>query len=116
MIKKYPKKMHSLFRNKFQQFCQIWTSNLVCMLPMSSLREKCPYSEFFWPVFSCIPTEYGEIFCIFLYSVRMRENTGKRNSEYGHFPRSDFQADYLHCNYRKLKFYQIHSFEFTLII
>ena len=25
----------------------------------SSLREKCPYSEFFWSVFSCIPTQYG---------------------------------------------------------
>ena len=26
-----------------------------------SLREKCPYSEFFWSVFSCIWTEYGEM-------------------------------------------------------
>ena len=26
-----------------------------------SLREKCPYSEFFWSVFSRIRTEYGEI-------------------------------------------------------
>ena len=25
------------------------------------LREKCPYSEFFWSVFSRIRTEYGEI-------------------------------------------------------
>ena len=25
------------------------------------MREKCPYSEFFWSVFSHIPTEYGEI-------------------------------------------------------
>ena len=26
-----------------------------------ALRKKCPYSEFFWSVFSCIRTEYGEI-------------------------------------------------------
>ena len=25
------------------------------------LREKCPYSQFFWSVFSRIRTEYGEI-------------------------------------------------------
>ena len=25
------------------------------------LLEKCPYSEFFWSVFSCIRLEYGEI-------------------------------------------------------
>ena len=29
-----------------------------------SLREKCPYSEFFRSVFSRIWTEYGEILCI----------------------------------------------------
>ena len=26
-----------------------------------SLREKCPYSEFLWSVFTLIWTEYGEI-------------------------------------------------------
>ena len=25
----------------------------------TSLREKCPCSEFFWSIFSRIPTEYG---------------------------------------------------------
>ena len=30
----------------------------LCQLP---LREKCPYSEFFWSIFSRIWTEYGEI-------------------------------------------------------
>ena len=29
--------------------------------PKISLRKKCPYSEFFWSVFSRIWTEYGEI-------------------------------------------------------
>ena len=40
-----------------------------------SLREKCPYSESYWSVFSGIRTEYGEI---------------KKNSKYGHFLRSDY--------------------------
>ena len=48
-------------------------------------REKCPYSEFVWSVFSRIRTEYGEILRISPYSVRMRENTDRKNSEYGHF-------------------------------
>ena len=40
-----------------------------------SLREKCPYSEFFYPYF---PT------------FQMRENTDQKNSEYGKFSRSDY--------------------------
>ena len=47
-----------------------------------SLREKCPYTEFFWSVFSRIRTEYGEIRSVSPYSVRMRENTGQENSEH----------------------------------
>ena len=54
------------------------------------LREKCPYSKFFWSVFSRIRTEYGEIRSISTYFVRMRENTDQNNFEYGHFLRSDF--------------------------
>ena len=49
----------------------------------------CPYSESFWSIFSRIRTEYGEILCISPYSVRMQENTDQKNSEYGHFSRSD---------------------------
>ena len=30
-----------------------------------TLREKCSYLEFFWSVFSCICTEYGEILSVF---------------------------------------------------
>ena len=26
----------------------------------ATVREKCPHSEFFWSMFSCIGTEYGE--------------------------------------------------------
>ena len=58
-------------------FCQIFY-----LLEQLSLCEKCPYSEFFWSVFSRIRTEYGEKRSI---SVQMRENTNQKNSEYGHF-------------------------------
>ena len=46
------------------------------VLKMHTLREKCPYSEFFWPVFF-------HILCTSPYSVRMRKNTDQKNSEYG---------------------------------
>ena len=50
------------------------------------LREKFPYSELFWSVFSRIWTDYGEILILRdTHSVRMRENTDQNNSEYVHF-------------------------------
>ena len=58
------------------------------ILYFPSLREKCPYSEFLWSAFSRIRTEYGGMWSISSYSVRMRENTNQKNSEYGHFSRS----------------------------
>ena len=36
---------------------------------MESMREKCPYSELFWTVFSRIQTEYGEVRSIGDFSV-----------------------------------------------
>ena len=60
------------------------------VLFLSKLGGKCTYSEFFWSVFSCIQTEYGEIFRTFPYSVRIRENVGHKNSRYEHFSRSVF--------------------------
>ena len=53
-----------------------------------SLCKKCPYSEFFWSVFSHIRTEYGEIGNISSYSVQMRENANQKKSEY--FSRSEY--------------------------
>ena len=46
-----------------------------------ALREKCPYSEIFWFVFSRIRIECGELRSIFPQSVQMRENRDKKNSE-----------------------------------
>ena len=54
----------------------------------STLREKSPYSELFWSVFSHIRTQYRKILLITPFSVRMRENKDQNNSEYGHFLRS----------------------------
>ena len=45
----------------------------VLFLDKISLREKCPYSELFWPVFSRIRTEYREI----LVSLRIQSECGK---------------------------------------
>ena len=53
---------------------------LLCFRRLS-MREKCPYSELFWSVFSRIRTEYGEIRSISPYPIRMRENTNQKNSE-----------------------------------
>ena len=47
----------------------------------STLREKCPYSEFFWSLLFRIRTEHRDS----PYSVQMRENTDQKNSEYEHF-------------------------------
>ena len=43
------------------------------------LREKCPYSELFWFLFSRIWTEYEKIVCISPYSVS--PNAGKCEPE-----------------------------------
>ena len=60
-----------------------------------SLREKRPYSEFFWPPVSRIRTKYGETPRISQYSVRMRENTDQKNFEYGHFSCSTYKYENL---------------------
>ena len=62
------------------------SGNSVCILPIVSLREKCPYSKFFWSVYSRIRTECER--SISSYSVRMRENRDQKNSEYGGCSRS----------------------------
>ena len=50
------------------------TISVIFIKDLTPLREMCPYSELFWSAFSRIRIEYGEIVCIFLYSVQMREN------------------------------------------
>ena len=50
---------------------------------------KCWNSKFFWSVFSRIWTEYGELLCIYPYSVQMHENMDQNNSKYEDFLRSN---------------------------
>ena len=99
-----------------------------CISTIRSLREKCPYSGFFWSVFSRIWTKYGDIRSISPYSVQMRENTDQKNPEYGHFSRSGFKtvienillskhgSDFLDC-YASIKGYDslIHQLHHIII-
>ena len=51
--------------------------------------EKCPYSGVFLVhIFPHSDLTHGEIRITSPYSARMGENTGQKNSEYGHFSRS----------------------------
>ena len=50
----------------------------------------CPSSEFFWPVFSRITTEYRDLQGKSRHTAQMRENKDQQNSEYGHFSRRAF--------------------------
>ena len=47
-------------------------------LPNFHCVKSVQIRSFFWSIFSRILTEYGEIFRISLYSVRMRENTDQK--------------------------------------
>ena len=51
-----------------------------------ALLKRCSYSELFWSVFAAFGLN-TEICSANPYSVRMWENTGQENSEYGHFLR-----------------------------
>ena len=53
----------------------VTTTKKIELIESATLREKCQYSELFWSVFFRTRTEYGEIWSISPYSVRMRENT-----------------------------------------
>ena len=64
-----------------------------------ALREKCPQSEVFCSVFSHIWTEYGEIWIISPYSVRMGENKEQKNSDYGHFSHCVDEANMLQIDF-----------------
>ena len=51
------------------------------------MSKKCPYSEFFWWVFSRDWIEHGDLQFKSPCSVQMRENTDQKNSKYGQFSR-----------------------------
>ena len=64
------------------------------LIRSSTLRKTFPYSELFWPTFSRIRTQYGEIQSISPFSVRMQENTYQNNSEYNYLLRSGWRNEF----------------------
>ena len=56
---------------------------------VNKLLDKCPYSEFFWSVFSCIQSECGKI--------RTR-NTPNMDTVYGRRSRHSFNVEALGCS------------------
>ena len=53
-----------------------WRNNLELVNNLT-LRENCPNTGLFWPVFSRIWTKYGEIWSIFSVSLRIKSEWGK---------------------------------------
>ena len=49
------------WKDTMVQITRLFKKAIHCSWIKDSLREKCPYSEFFWPLFSRIWNEYGEI-------------------------------------------------------
>ena len=75
-------------------------------LQVNSLREKCPYTEFFWSIFFCIRL------CKSPYSVRIQENADQKNSVFGHFSRSDYVYRFITDSWKGLlKFLKCKPFQ-----
>ena len=51
--------------------------------------KNIPIRSFFWPLFSPIWIEYGDLLRQSPYSVQIRGNTEQKNSVFGHFLRKD---------------------------
>ena len=77
------------------------TTNLVLKMNIT-LRKKCPYSEFFWSKFSRIWIAYEEILRIYLFPVRMWENTDDKNSKNGHFHAFLLSGDDLSVTFKEV--------------
>ena len=91
LLKRVKCNYSGLIFNTFS-FCAGKFLSIMCTC---TLREKHPYSEFFWWIFSRIRTEYGEIRSISPYSVQMGKNTDQKKSEYGHFSLSSILLQHL---------------------
>ena len=68
----------------------IWKKRLLPWFFLKKIRHvrtapKCPYSEFFWYIFSRIRTEYRDILHISPYSVQTLKNTVQRTPNTGTF-------------------------------
>ena len=61
----------------------------ICLVKSTAYKVIRSFSGSYFPAFGLNMERYGEIRTIFPYSVRMWENTDQKNSEYGHFLRSE---------------------------
>ena len=85
------------FKNKY-----VGRSKIVKLMQFShipTLREKCPYSEFFWSVISRIWTEYGEI-------PSIRPNAGKCGPK-----KLRIRTLFTQCNFLKFRCFHIRDDE-----
>ena len=73
---------------------QVYNKNL-------PLREKCPYLEIFWSVYSRIWIEYRELLCKSPYSVHIPEHADQKNLAYQHFVWSVFSMLSLKTEFTK---------------
>ena len=117
-ILKHVFQVNWLYLRPYLQNCNcFWT----LMKYQNTQREKCPYSDFFWSVFSHIRSEFEKILSMSPYSVRIPENTDQKNSKYGHFAPSDrYWKTLISCYmevylYKSLyvQFYIVHFFHDT---
>ena len=58
---------------------------MIKVLVTVTVREKSPNTVIFWFIFSCIRSEYGDLLCKSLYSIRIQEMRIRENSVFGHF-------------------------------
>ena len=61
-----------------QRFLIIDISQVLHSIRSISLREQCPYLEFFWATFSRIRTEFGDLQSKYPYSFRMWEHPDQK--------------------------------------
>ena len=91
-----------IFRKKktsfllFGKFCKgtKWMISFVLSHVTSHCVKSVQIWSYFWSVFSCIRTEYGEIRSIWLRSIQSeyRKIRTRNNSVFGHISRSDQQT------------------------
>ena len=58
--------------------------------------------NFFWSIFFCIWTEYGDLLCKYPYSVRIQENMDQKNFIFGYFSGSELSLRLILWNYKHL--------------
>ena len=79
------------YRNRMLLCCGLWLlqkQNAAMLLFMHCVKSV-QIGRFFWSVFSCIRTEYGDLLRKSLYSVRIQENMDQKKLRIWTFSRSD---------------------------